>query len=162
MILARNSRIPYYVIPQPLWGISIWNSSFCFIFAFLGVRGYFQSQEFQNFVIASEAKQSLGILNSSLGNSRIYSREFQNSLLCYCIFICIDISKYSSAKTISRFCLGYNFKTRICSRVGDCLLTAIWLNFKAIIRLLSQKGTINYIIQCDIFTHFFTHFISLF
>ena len=50
MILARNSRIPYYVIPQPLWGISIWNSRI--------------------FVIASEAKQSLEILNSSLGNSK--------------------------------------------------------------------------------------------
>ena len=74
-------------------------------------------RHYRNSVIASEAKQSLGILNSSLGNSRIYSREFQNSLLCYCIFICIDISKYSSAKTISRLYLGDNFKTRICSRV---------------------------------------------
>ena len=24
----RNYRIPYYVIPQPLWGVSIWNFSF--------------------------------------------------------------------------------------------------------------------------------------
>ena len=48
----RNSRIPYYVIPQLDWGISIWNSRI--------------------FVIASEAKQSLEILNLSLGNSRIY------------------------------------------------------------------------------------------
>ena len=44
---ARNSRIPYYVIPKPLWGISIGNS--------------------RALVIASEAKQSLGILDLVLG-----------------------------------------------------------------------------------------------
>ena len=44
---VRNSRIPYYVIPQPLWGIFIGNS--------------------RALLIASEAKQSLGILEFALG-----------------------------------------------------------------------------------------------
>ena len=44
---VRNFRIPYYVIPQPLWGIFIGNS--------------------RALVIASEAKQSLGILDLVLG-----------------------------------------------------------------------------------------------
>ena len=47
--VVRNSRIAYYVIPQLELGVSIWNSRI--------------------FVIASEAKQSLGILDF-LGNSR--------------------------------------------------------------------------------------------
>ena len=55
MILARNSRIPYYVIPQLDPRISIWNSRI--------------------FVIASEAKQSLEILNSSLENSKFILRN---------------------------------------------------------------------------------------
>ena len=67
MILARNSRIPYYVIPQRLWRISIWNSSFVLYLRFLGLGGIFSLRNSRALVIASEAKQSLEILNSPLG-----------------------------------------------------------------------------------------------
>ena len=77
MILARNSRIPYYVIPPSPFGGSLYGIlEFVLYLRFWGLGGIFILGNSNILVIASEAKQSLGNLNSSLGNSRIYSREF--------------------------------------------------------------------------------------
>ena len=55
-----------------LYGILV----FVLYLRFWGLGGIFSLRNSRIFVIASEAKQSLEILNSSLGNSRNYSREF--------------------------------------------------------------------------------------
>ena len=63
MILARNSRIPYYVIPQHFWGISYGILEFVLYLRFWGLGGIFSLENSRILVIASEAKQSLEILN---------------------------------------------------------------------------------------------------
>ena len=77
MILARNSRIPYYVIPSPFGGSLYGILEFVLYFRFWGLGGIFSLRNSRIFVIASEAKQSLEILNSSLGNSRIILRNYR-------------------------------------------------------------------------------------
>ena len=68
MILARNSRIPYYVIPpSPFEGSLYGILEFVLYLRFWGLGGIFSLRNSRILVIASEAKQSLEILNSFLG-----------------------------------------------------------------------------------------------
>ena len=62
-----NSRIPYYIILGLDPRISIWNSRILEFSASLRWSKATEARNSRIFVIASEAKQSLGILNSSLG-----------------------------------------------------------------------------------------------
>ena len=71
MILARNSRNLYYVIPSPFVGSLYGILEFVLYFRFWGLGGIFSLRNSRALVIASEAKQSLEILNLSLRNSRI-------------------------------------------------------------------------------------------
>ena len=62
--------------PSPFGGSLYGILVFVLYLRFWGLGGIFSLRNSRILVIASEAKQSLEILNLSLGNSRIYSREF--------------------------------------------------------------------------------------